>query len=56
MCLQCDWKRVFYYEFFSEKQTINLNKYSSKLDQSKVAIENKTSTWNQLSEENNPLG
>ena len=41
LCIWWDWKGVLNYELLLENQTINSNKYCSKLDELKVALEEK---------------
>ena len=38
MCVWWDWKGVLYYELLPENETINSNKYCSRLDQLEAAL------------------
>ena len=41
LCIWWDWKGVLYYELLPENQMINSNKYCSRLDQLKAALDEK---------------
>ena len=45
LCTCWDWKGVLSYELILENQTINSNKWSSWLDQLKVALDKKHLNW-----------